>query len=64
MRLQHVSGHMLQNPRVLSNGAQPNAMYGKLKAAVTIQFVEKKVKVTKGHVGGLTTSQVIGNRFP
>ena len=51
-RLQHVSGLMLQNPRVLSNGAQPDAMSGKLKAAVTIQFAETKLAITNGHVGG------------
>ena len=41
-------------PQVLSNGVRPIAMFGGIKAAVTIQSVEKEVKVTEEHVGGLT----------
>ena len=49
---------MRQNPRVNSNGALPDAMFGSIRDAATIQFAETKVKATKRRVGGSTTSQV------
>ena len=51
-RLKHVVGHMRHNLHGNSNGALPDAMSGKLKAAVTIQFAETKLAITDGHVGG------------
>ena len=57
-RLQQAVDRMRQNPRVYSNGALPDAMFGSIRAAVTIQFAETKVKATKRRVGGSTTSQV------
>ena len=58
MRLQHAFDRMRQNPRVNSNGALLDAMFGSIRAAVTIRCAEKKVKATKRRVGGSTTSQV------
>ena len=49
---QKVGYRQQHSPRGLSNGAQPGAMSGKLKAAVTIQFAETKLAITNGHVGG------------
>ena len=49
---QKVGYRQQQSPQVLSNGAHPYAMSGKLKAAVTIQFAETKLAITNGHVGG------------
>ena len=57
-RLQQAVDRMQQNPRVNSNGALLDVTFGSIRAAVTIQSVEKKVKATKKHVGGSTTSQV------
>ena len=57
-KLKHVVGHMRHNPRVNSNGALPDATFGSIKAAVTIQSAEEEVAVTKERVDGLTTSQV------
>ena len=57
-RLQHAVDRMRQNPRVNSNGALLDAMFGSIRAAVTIRCAEKKVKATKKRVGGSTTSQV------
>ena len=57
-RLQQAVDRMRQNPRVNSNGALPDAMFGSIRAAATIQFAETKVKATKRRVGGSTTSQV------
>ena len=49
---------------MLSNGAHTIAMSGQLKAAVTIQFAETKLALTKRDVRGSTTSQVMfGNVF-
>ena len=58
-RLQHAFDHMRQNPRVNSNGALPDAMFGSIRAAVTIRCAEKEVPVTEELVGGLTTSQEV-----
>ena len=63
-RLERANYHWLRCPRLLSNGVPPNAMSGDIKAAATTQTAEKKVKVTRRLVGGLTTSQVNGNCFP
>ena len=57
-RLQQAVDRMRQNPRVNSNRALPDAMFGNIRAAVTIRCAEKKVKATKKRVGGSTTSQV------
>ena len=57
-KLKHVVGHMRHNPRVNSNGALPDATFGSIKAAVTIQSAEEEVAVIKERVDGLTTSQV------
>ena len=57
-RLNLNAGHLRQNLRVNSNGAQRVATYGSIKAAVTIRSAEEEVTVTKERVGGLTTSQV------
>ena len=58
MGLQQAVDRMRQNPRVNSNGALLDVTFGSIRVAVTIQSVEKKVKATKKHVGGSTTSQV------
>ena len=57
-RLNPNAGHLRQNLRVNSNGAQRVATYGSIKAAVTIRSAEAKVGATGERVGGLTTSQV------
>ena len=57
-RLNPNAGHLRQNLRVNSNGAQRVATYGSIKAAVIIRSAEKEVPVTEEHVDGLTTSQV------
>ena len=57
-RLNPNADHLRQNLQVNSNGAQRVAMYGSIKAAVTIRSAEKEVLVTEELVGGLTTSQV------
>ena len=57
-KLKHVVNRRQHNLRVNSNGALPDATFGSIKAAVTIQSAEEEVAVTKERVGGLTTSQV------
>ena len=58
-RLNHgVEFQHQHNPPQPSNGAHPNATFGSVKAAVTIQSAEIKVAITEERVGGLTTSQV------
>ena len=57
-RLKHFVSHMRHNLHGNSNGALPNAMFGSIRAAVTIRCAETKVKATKRRVGGSTTSQV------
>ena len=54
-RLKHFVGHMRHNLHGNSNGAQPDAMSGSTKDAVTIQSAENE---GQERVGGLTTSQV------
>ena len=54
-RLKHIVGHMRHNLHGNSNGAQPDAMSGSTKDAVTIQSAENE---GQERVGGLTTSQV------
>ena len=51
-RLKHGVVHTRLNLRANSNGAQPDATSGSIKAAVTIQFAETKLAITNGHVGG------------
>ena len=52
---ENVVGQQQHSPQVLMHGAQPNAMSGVIKAAVTIQSAEKKVIGTETNVLGLTT---------
>ena len=57
-KLKHVVNRRRHNPQVNSNGALPDATFGSIKAAVTIQSADGEVAVTKERVDGLTTSQV------
>ena len=57
-RLQQAVDRMRQNPRVNSNGALLDAMFGSIRAAVTIRCAEREATVTRERAGGSITSQV------
>ena len=56
-RLNPNAGQQQQNPRGLLHGVPQDAMFGKIKAAATIQSAERR-EGNKKRVGGSTTSQV------
>ena len=57
-RLKHGVVHTRHNLRANSNGAQPDATCGGIKAVVTIRCAEREATVTRERAGGSTTSQV------
>ena len=57
-RLKQGVVHTRHNLQANSNGAQPDATCGGIKAAVTIRCAEREATVTRERAGGSTTSQV------